>query len=125
MPDVATTIPTTANGGITDGGKTLTIHLRKGVMWNTSPARQVTAADFVREFKMLCNPVSPVGAPGYFTATIDGMASYCDGFAKVPAHGGRDLVLRQLARPAGRGRNQRPDPHLPPDQLHAATSCTS
>jgi len=83
VPDAASTIPTTANGGITDGGKTLTIHLRKGVMWDTTPARQVTAADFVREFKMLCNPVSPVGAPGYFTATIVGMEAYCNGFASV------------------------------------------
>ena len=84
VPDVATTIPTTSNGGITDGGRTITIHLRPGVKWNSSPPRQVTAADFVREFKMLCNPVSPVGAPGYFTATIEGMQSYCTGFAKVP-----------------------------------------
>jgi peptide/nickel transport system substrate-binding protein len=84
VPDIATTIPTTSNGGITDGGKTLTIHLRPGVKWNSSPPRQVTAADFVREFKMLCNPASPVGAPGYFTATIEGMASYCAGFAKAP-----------------------------------------
>jgi peptide/nickel transport system substrate-binding protein len=85
VPDVATTIPTEANGGITDGGKTVTVHLRQGVKWDTTPARQVTAADFVREFKMLCNPSSPVGAPGYFTGTIVGMASYCTGFAKAPA----------------------------------------
>ncbi|HEU5418568.1 MAG TPA: ABC transporter substrate-binding protein [Streptosporangiaceae bacterium] len=85
VPDIATTVPTEANGGITDGGKTLTIHLRQGVKWDTTPARQVTAADFVREFKMLCNPSSPVGAPGYFTGTIVGMASYCTGFAKAPA----------------------------------------
>ena len=85
VPDIATEIPTAANGGITDGGKTITVHLRQGVKWNTTPARQVTASDFVREFKMLCNPASPVGAPGYFTSTIVGMASYCDGFAKVPA----------------------------------------
>jgi ABC-type transport system substrate-binding protein len=84
VPDVATAVPTTSNGGITDGGKTITIHLRQGVKWNSSPPRQVTAADFVRGFKMLCNPVSPVGAPGYFTATIEGMQSYCTGFAKAP-----------------------------------------
>jgi len=52
-------------------------------MWDTSPPRQVTSNDFVLEFKMLCNPVSPVGAPGYFETTIVGMASYCNGFAKV------------------------------------------
>jgi ABC-type transport system substrate-binding protein len=82
-PDVATEIPTTSNGGITDGGKTYTIHIKKGVMWNTTPERQVTSDDFVREFKMLCNPASPVGAPGYFETTIVGMASYCSAFAKV------------------------------------------
>jgi ABC-type transport system substrate-binding protein len=82
-PDVATEIPTTANGGITDGGKTYTIHVKQGVMWDTTPPRQVTASDFVREFRMLCNPASPVGAPGYFETTIVGMASYCTGFAKV------------------------------------------
>ncbi len=82
-PDVATEIPTTANGGISDGGKEYTIHIKQGVMWNTSPPRQVTSDDFVREFRMLCNPASPVGAPGYFETTIIGMASYCSGFAKV------------------------------------------
>jgi ABC-type transport system substrate-binding protein len=82
-PDAATTIPTTANGGISDGGKTYTINIKPGVMWNTSPPRQVSAADFVREFRMLCNPASPVGAPGYFLSTIVGMAAYCTAFGKV------------------------------------------
>ena len=41
--------------------------------WNTTPARAVTAADFVLEFKMLCNPAAPNAAPGYFTSTIVGM----------------------------------------------------
>lgn len=83
VADAATTIPTTANGGISNGGKTYTINIKSGVMWNTSPPRQVTAADFVREFRMLCNPASPVGAPGYFLSTIVGMQAYCTGFAKV------------------------------------------
>lgn len=83
VPDIATEIPTAANGGITDNGTTYTIHLKQGVDWNTTPARQVTAQDFVREFKMLCNPVSPTGAPGYFLSTIVGMQAYCNGFAKV------------------------------------------
>jgi peptide/nickel transport system substrate-binding protein len=82
-PDVATELPTTANGGISDGGRTYTIHIKQGVMWDTSPPRPVTSYDFVREFKMLRNPVSPVGAPGYFETTIVGMASYCNGFARV------------------------------------------
>ncbi len=85
QPDMATSVPTTANGGITDGGKTITVKIRPDVMWSTSPARAVVAGDFVREFQMLCNPVSPNGAMGYFTATIQGMADYCSAFAKAPA----------------------------------------
>ena len=83
VADVATEVPTTGNGGISADGKTWTIHLRSGVRWNTTPAREVTAQDFVLGLKRLCNPVSPVGAPGYYENTIVGMSSYCDGFAKA------------------------------------------
>jgi peptide/nickel transport system substrate-binding protein len=83
VPDVAAEMPTKANGGISADGRTWTIHLRSGVRWNTTPAREVTAQDFVLGLKRLCNPVSPVGAPGYYEDTIVGMRSYCDGFAKV------------------------------------------
>jgi peptide/nickel transport system substrate-binding protein len=82
-PDIATAVPTKGNGGISADGRTYTLHIKKGVKWNTSPARQVTASDFVREFKLLCNPASPTGAPGYYESTIIGMAGYCAGFAKV------------------------------------------
>jgi ABC-type transport system substrate-binding protein len=80
--DIATTVPTKGHG-ISADGKTYTFTLRPDVDWNSSPTRAVTAADFVREFKMLCNPASPNAAPGYFTSTIVGMKAYCDGFAKV------------------------------------------
>src|SRR5262245_60922257 len=82
-PDIATAVPTKANGGISTDGKTYTLHIKPGVKWNTTPARQVTASDVVREFKVLCNPVSPTGAPGYYSSTIVGMDAYCKGFAKV------------------------------------------
>jgi peptide/nickel transport system substrate-binding protein len=78
LPDIATEVPTTANGGITNGGKTYTFHIKPGVDWNSSPARPVTAADFIREFKAFCNPVSPVGNPGYYESTITGLTSYCN-----------------------------------------------
>jgi peptide/nickel transport system substrate-binding protein len=84
VADAATEVPTRANGGISADGRTYTVHIRPGVRWDTSPARQVTAQDFVRGFKRLCNPVSPVGAPSYYTGTIAGMKEYCDAFAKVP-----------------------------------------
>ena len=80
-PDVATALPTTSNGGITNGNKTYTFHIRTGVMWNTSPPRQVTSADFLREFKAMCNPVLGVGNPLYYEPVITGMASYCTAYA--------------------------------------------
>src|SRR5437660_740009 len=78
VADIATEVPATANGGITNGGKTYTFHIKPGVDWNSSPARQVTADDFVREFKAFCNPVSPVGNQAYYTSTIAGLTAYCD-----------------------------------------------
>jgi peptide/nickel transport system substrate-binding protein len=88
--DVATVVPTVANGGVTNGGKTYTFHIKPGVDWNSTPVRQVTSQDFLREFKAFCNPVSPVGNPSYFDAAIVGMTSYCNAetayFANAKAH---------------------------------------
>ncbi|MDT5302418.1 MAG: peptide/nickel transport system substrate-binding protein [Mycobacterium sp.] len=83
VADVASELPTEANGGISNNGSTYTIHLRDDVMWNSSPVRAVTADDFVRSFKRMCNPVAPVGAPSYFTKTIKGMAEYCQAESKI------------------------------------------
>jgi peptide/nickel transport system substrate-binding protein len=89
-PDIATAVPTTANGGITNSGKTYTFHIKPGVDWNSTPARQVTADDFIREFKAFCNPVSPVGNESYYVSTIVGLTSYCNAetayFANAKAH---------------------------------------
>jgi peptide/nickel transport system substrate-binding protein len=89
-PDVATEVPTVANGGITNGGKTYTFHIKPGVDWNTTPARQVTSQDFLREFKAFFNPVSPVGNPTYYEATIAGLTAYANAetayFANATAH---------------------------------------
>jgi peptide/nickel transport system substrate-binding protein len=72
-------VPSAPNGGITDHGLTYTYHLRPGVDWNSSPPRQVTSDDFIREFKAFCNPGPyPVGNQVYFRSTIAGFASYCD-----------------------------------------------
>jgi peptide/nickel transport system substrate-binding protein len=84
VPDLATEVPTEANGGVTDGGRTYTFHLRPDVMWNTSPARPVTAQDMVLGMKRLCNPAHPVPAPGYYENTIAGFQKYCESFLKVP-----------------------------------------
>jgi peptide/nickel transport system substrate-binding protein len=85
--DAATEVPTVANGGITDGGKVYTFHIKPGVDWDTSPARQVTSQDFLREFKAFFNPVAPVGNAAYYTSTIEGMQAYDNAetayFAKI------------------------------------------
>lgn len=74
--DISTVVPTQANGGISSNGLTYTFHIKPGIMWNTSPPRQVTAADFIREFKAFYNPVQPVGAPFYYNSTIAGLQAY-------------------------------------------------
>lgn len=76
--DIATEVPTVANGGITNGGRTYKFHIKQGVDWNTSPPRQVTSADFLREFKAFFNPVSPVGNPVYYESTIAGLTAYAN-----------------------------------------------
>jgi peptide/nickel transport system substrate-binding protein len=95
VPDLATAVPTRENGGMSADGLTYTFHIRQGARWNTTPPRQIVAADLVRGIKMLCNPVSPTGAPGYYDTTIRGLAQYCDAFAKVP--GTVDGIKRFLA----------------------------
>jgi peptide/nickel transport system substrate-binding protein len=79
VPDLATELPTVRNGGITDGGLTYTFHIRPGADWDTTPARQVTAADFLREFKTFCNPAPHafVGNLSYYANTIAGLESFC------------------------------------------------
>jgi ABC-type transport system substrate-binding protein len=83
VADIATQVPTKANGGISADGKTYTFHIKKGVKWDTNPPRQVTAQDVVLGFKRLCNPVNPVGAPGYFEGTIVGFKDYCEPMLKI------------------------------------------
>lgn len=86
VPDLATDIPTEANGGISADGLTYKVTIRNGAMWNTTPPRQVTAADEVRGFQRTCNPAQPFGGLPDFEDLIAGMASFCDGFSKVAAN---------------------------------------
>jgi peptide/nickel transport system substrate-binding protein len=83
-PDIATEIPTVANGGISADGKTYTITLRSGVKWHAPGGdRPVVAGDVVRGLKRICNP--KLGSPvlSYFTLTIAGLQEFYDGFTKV------------------------------------------
>ena len=77
-PDLATALPVVSNGG-----KTYSVTIRTGAKWDTSPARQVTAADALRGIERACNPVQPFGGLPDFESLIAGYASFCRGFAKV------------------------------------------
>lgn len=78
VPDLATAAPQ-----VSSDGKTLTITLRQGVFWNTSPKRAVVAADVVRGVKTSCNPAQPFGGLPDFNFLIQGFEKFCAGFAKV------------------------------------------
>ncbi|MEO8519139.1 MAG: ABC transporter substrate-binding protein [Dermatophilaceae bacterium] len=82
-PDLATELPTAENGGISADGKTYTIKLVQGAKWDTTPARQITAADVVRGVKRTCNPVQPFGGIPDFQDLIVGYAPFCEAFGKV------------------------------------------
>jgi peptide/nickel transport system substrate-binding protein len=54
--DLATEIPTYQNGGISKDGRTITIHLRKGVRW--SDGAPLTAKDFAFTYHAVMNPAN-------------------------------------------------------------------
>jgi peptide/nickel transport system substrate-binding protein len=83
VPDLATELPTTANGGVSADGKTYTIKIKQGAKWGTTPARQITAADVVRGVMRTCNPVQPFGGTPDYKDLIVGFTTFCDGFAKA------------------------------------------
>ncbi len=77
-PDLATALPTVSNNG-----KTYKVTIRTGAMWDSSPPRQVTAADALLGLKRSCNPTQPFGGLPDFEALIVGYQTFCNGFAKV------------------------------------------
>ena len=79
VPDLATALPAVSNGG-----KTLTLTIRTGAKWNTTPARQVTAADVILGMKRACNPTpTHFGGLADYEAVVVGYTQFCTGFAKV------------------------------------------
>jgi peptide/nickel transport system substrate-binding protein len=79
VPDLAQAAP-----AVSDGGLEYTFTIRKGVMWNTKPARQVVAADVVRGLERSCNPVKPSGATPDYAPLIVGFAQYCTAMEGIP-----------------------------------------
>ncbi|HWE55041.1 MAG TPA: ABC transporter substrate-binding protein, partial [Acidimicrobiales bacterium] len=78
VPDLATAMPT-----ITDNGTKYAVTIRTGAMWNTTPPRQVTAADVVLGVKRSCNPSQPFGGIPDYSDILAGYSTFCSGFGKV------------------------------------------
>lgn len=78
VPDLATAAPK-----ISADGKTYSITIRQGAMWDATPARQITGADVVRGIKRTCNPTQPFGGLTDFQNLIVGMNAFCQGFSGV------------------------------------------
>jgi peptide/nickel transport system substrate-binding protein len=57
-PELATVVPTQANGGISADGKTITYHLRKGVKW--SDGKPFTADDVIFSTNIINDPKTNV-----------------------------------------------------------------
>ncbi len=59
-PELATVVPSLRNGGISDGGRTLTFHLRKNVKW--SDGVPFDADDVVFSFDAMNNPANNIAS---------------------------------------------------------------
>lgn len=78
VPDIATDYPK-----VSDNGLKYSVTIRKGAMWDSTPPRQVNAADVVRGVKRSCNPNTPFGGQADFSDVLAGYSDFCTGFQKV------------------------------------------
>jgi peptide/nickel transport system substrate-binding protein len=60
IPDLATAVPSYANGGLSKDGKTITIHLRPGLRW--SDGAPLTSKDWMFTYSAVRNPRNNVKA---------------------------------------------------------------
>jgi peptide/nickel transport system substrate-binding protein len=95
VPDLAADIPSTYNAGLGASHLCYVVHLRRGVRWDTTPPREVTAHDVVRGFKRLASPLVRQPALPYYTSTIRGMADYHAEYAAAVR--GRPVTAALLA----------------------------
>jgi len=92
VPDLATAAPV-----ITNGGKTYSVTIRTGADWNTTPARQVTAADALRGLERACNPVQPFGGLPDFEGIIVGYQQFCTGFDSLTSTATPAAIAKYLS----------------------------
>jgi len=100
LPDLATEVPSTTNGGITDGGRTYTFHLKKGIKFAPPVDREVTSADFKYSFeRMMADPKAP--ASGFYTGVVGAQAFMAGKAREIAGYTTPDpyTVVIHLAKP--------------------------
>jgi ABC-type transport system substrate-binding protein len=80
VPQMATNMPTTKNGEIANGGKTITVHIKKGLLW--SNGTQITSKDFWMGWKVGLDP-----------ATGPACSGTCDKISKIDTPDAYTLVM--------------------------------
>jgi len=76
VPDIATSLPKPTNGG-----KTYTFHIKRGVMFSPPVSRQVTCTDFVNAMQRIATPKDGAEYAFYYTV-IRGWSNYAAGKAR-------------------------------------------
>ncbi|HXW50442.1 MAG TPA: peptide ABC transporter substrate-binding protein [Candidatus Acidoferrales bacterium] len=106
VPEIATVVPTVANGGISADGKTITYHMRHGVRWQDGAP--LTSRDIVFTYQAIMNPrnnvqlrvgydqIASVQAPDPYTVVVHMRSVFSPivayfmgiqgGFSILPAH---------------------------------------
>lgn len=69
VPVLVTEMPSVANGGITDDGRTITLNLRDDIQW--SDGEPITADDFVFTYQMIMDPANIVQSTYPYDAMAD------------------------------------------------------
>lgn len=99
-PNLAVAVPTSANHGITDGGRTVTVHIRPDVRFSPPVDRPVSSADVAYAIERGANP--HVANP-YFSAyfgELVGAASASGGPIPGIRTPNRTTIVFRLSRPA-------------------------
>lgn len=82
VPDLAAEVPTEANGGVSDGGRTITVKLNPDAKW--SDGTPLTAEDFVFTYEMIINESN----------TVATTYPYKEEIASVEAPDAQTLVIK-------------------------------
>ena len=99
-PDLATAVPTTSNGGITDGGKTVTFHIEKGVKFAPPVNSVVTSADVKYAIERLANKNVANGYWGsYFKPFVVGAANATGGNVSGIVTPNANTIVFHLTKP--------------------------